>query len=141
MDNAEAVFSFALKREAPGKKLESAERRKNIAAPNDHRSAPIAVGLVDAIQDIATDCDTPSPPDAPGCGGITAAQAWNTPDVPGAIMQVQKRNPMNRKLTSIVTILTLASWLAAVPHAGASVPSVETKLSPADSTLFQNFGW
>ena len=48
---------------------------------------------------------------------------------------------MNRKLTSIVTILALASWLAAVPRVGASAPSLETKLSPADSTLFQNFGW
>src|SRR2546429_3317558 len=48
---------------------------------------------------------------------------------------------MNQKLTSTMAVLALASWLAAVPHAGASVPSVETKLSPADSTLFQNFGW
>src|SRR5256886_12533406 len=50
-------------------------------------------------------------------------------------------NLMNRKSTSIVTILALASLLAAVPHAGASAPSLETKLSPADTTLFQNFGW
>src|SRR2546429_5189198 len=48
---------------------------------------------------------------------------------------------MNQKLTSTMAVLALASWLAAVRHVGASAPSVETKLSPADSTLFQNFGW
>jgi len=55
-----AGFSFALKQERLRQKLAMAERRKNIDAANDHRSAPIPVGLLDAIQDIATDYDTPS---------------------------------------------------------------------------------
>ena len=80
--------SFARKQERLRQKLASAERRKNIAAAKDHRSTPIAVGLLDAIQDIATDYDTRSLPDGPGCRGITAAKAWNTPDVSGARIQV-----------------------------------------------------
>jgi len=48
-------FSFALKQERLRRKLTSAERRKNIAAAKAHRSVPIATGLLDAIQGMATD--------------------------------------------------------------------------------------